>query len=364
MGFIKMQLSADQFLPLEFVFNPNWWNHEAGIGFDRNFYLDPVTREANDVIMRRVLFEKFGSYGFGEPNPEPRPVIGSEFVAGGFVIPALLGAEIRFSSAEAPQPLPQKWLPEQIDAFSLSDIRNRWPLNELIAGWNDQKKRYGYLQGDLNTDGLLNAAYHFYGPDLFSDLIENPDRPVRFMREIGKLIIDTALIIQQQSTSVSIGVNRMAAHLSPSPFIHSNCSVQMISPRTYQKYLLPLEQEMALRIQPYGVHHCGVKTETYAKYYAQIPLSYCEIGWESNPALCRQELPGVFLNLRLSPIRMLNCSAAEIKADVEFLLDSAKDLSQVGICCINIDHGTPEENLITVCETVVKYRKDHNNYHG
>jgi hypothetical protein len=61
---------------------------------------------------------------------------------------------------------------------------------------------------------------------------------------------------------------------------------------------------------------------------------------------------------------MLNCSAAEIKADVEFLLDSAKDLSQVGICCINIDHGTPEENLITVCETVVKYRKDHNNYHG
>ena len=46
--------------------------------------------------MRRVLHERFGEMGMGEADPQPRPIIGSQHVAGGFIIPALLGAEIRF----------------------------------------------------------------------------------------------------------------------------------------------------------------------------------------------------------------------------------------------------------------------------
>lgn len=354
-------LKPDQYLPLEFVFNPNWWYQNAGISFDKDFYFNAQKREENDCIMRQILYEKLGNYGFGEPNPQKRPVIGSMFVAGGFVIPALMGAEIRFCDSEAPQPLPQKWSFEEIDAFRCPDFKNLWPMETLIAGWEKQKEQYGFLIGDVNTDGLLNAAYHFYGPNLFADLIENPDRPTRFMREISKLIVSVAKFVQDQSSSVSISVNRMASSLSPSPFIHSNCSVQMISPRTYEKCLLPIEQVMAEQIQPYGVHHCGIKTEIYAKYYAQIPARYCEIGWESNPALCREAMPLAFLNLRLSPIRMLNCTSSEIQSDVEFLLDSVRNLTNIGISCINIDAGTPHENIVAVCETVERIRRDRNN---
>ena len=39
-----------------------------------------------------------------------------------------------------------------------------------------RKPQYGYLLGDLNTDGVLNAAYHFYGQNLFVDFYEAPDR--------------------------------------------------------------------------------------------------------------------------------------------------------------------------------------------
>ena len=82
--------STDQFLPFELVFNPHWWHRTAGIDFDEPFYLDPVKRIENDVIMRRVLYERFGSMGLGEADPQPRPIVGSAHVAGGFVIPALL----------------------------------------------------------------------------------------------------------------------------------------------------------------------------------------------------------------------------------------------------------------------------------
>ena len=80
------------FLPFEVIFNPNWWHQAAGISFERPFYFDAATRIANDVAMRRVLHQRYGALGFGEADPQPRPVAGSLLVAGGFIIPALLGS--------------------------------------------------------------------------------------------------------------------------------------------------------------------------------------------------------------------------------------------------------------------------------
>lgn len=352
-----MKLRSDCFLPLSLVFNPNWWHKTAGISFDKPFYFDARTREANDKRMRRTLFEQFGAYGFGEEHPEERPVIGSQFVAGGFIIPAMLGAEIRFSPAEAPQPLPRPFTRTEIETFTRPDFRQTWPMNELIRSWDEQEEAYGYLVGDLNTDGLLNAAYHFYGADLFSDLLEEPERPERFMAEISNLIVETAAYIRSRSGSYSVSVNRAAAHLTPTPFIHANCSVQMISPRVYTRSLLPIEQRMARQIQPFGIHHCGVQMEKYAKEYAKIPVDFCDVGWGSDPQKCREALPDAFLNLRLSPIRLLTAKPEEAAADTEFLLSSLERLENVGICCINMDFGTPRENIIAICETVDKFRK-------
>lgn len=352
------RVEADQYLPLEFVFNPNWWNKTAGISFDESFYFDPKTREQHDVTMRRVLFEQLGKYGFGEENPQPRPVAGSLHVAGGFIVPAVLGAEIRFSAAEAPQPLPHPLSREEIAAFKTPAPLENEMVQRLLSGWNEQRKRYGYLIGDMNTGGILNDAYHFYGGDLFADMLDAPELPVRFMNQIADLIISIVNIISGLSTGKSISVNRMAARLTPTPFIHSNCSVQMISPRLYRKAMLPMEQRMAPSLQPYGVHHCGIGMERYAGAYAQIPVSYCDVGWGSDTRKCREQLPDAFLGLRLNPVRMLTATAAEIRADLQSLLDPLDSLDRIGVCCINMDAGTPMENLVTVCEMIEEYRRN------
>ena len=185
---ITMEIKADTFLPIELVFNPNWWHQAAGISFDEPFYLDAETRSKNDVIMRRVLHERYGDLGLGEADPQPRPVIGSMHVAGGFVIPALLGAPIRFEADAAPQPEPIHLTADQIDALQPPDWKNLWPMTSLIADMDALETQYGYVIGDLNTDGLLNAAYHFYGQDLFTDFYNAPDRVRRFLGLIGELI--------------------------------------------------------------------------------------------------------------------------------------------------------------------------------
>ncbi|MEA3334880.1 MAG: uroporphyrinogen decarboxylase family protein [Chloroflexota bacterium] len=349
-------LPSPLLVPIELVFNPNWWYRTAGISFDKAFYFDPDTRIGDDVTMRRVLYERFGDLGMGEANPQPRPVIGSMHVAGGFIIPALLGAEIQFEIDAAPQPLPQQLTAAGIDAFEVPDFRTTWPMNELIAQMDALEATWGYVLGDMNTDGLLNTAYHFYGQDLFMDFYLAPERVKRFLEQIGGLIVDVASYLRERTGTCSVSVNRMVAHVDPAMFFHANCSVQMISPNSYREMQLPIEQGMAQRIQPYGIHHCGDNLHQIAPVYAELPLRMVGVGWGSDVAAVREALPDTFLNLRLSPIRMLRATPEEIAADTEQLLHAAGSLDRVGLCCINMDYGTPDENIFAMARVAERFR--------
>ena len=58
-------MPTHEFLPIELVFNPNWWYHAANISFDESFYFDADTRIKNDVVMRQTLHQRFGNIGLG-----------------------------------------------------------------------------------------------------------------------------------------------------------------------------------------------------------------------------------------------------------------------------------------------------------
>jgi len=348
--------TARPFLPLELIFNPHWWYQTAGIRFDRSFYLDPQTRIQNDVSMRRVLHDRFGALGLGEPDPQPRPIIGSLHVAGGFVIPALLGAEIWFADDAAPQPLPVHLSVEQLERLEKPDFRQTWPMNELIAQMDALESEWGYVVGDLNTDGLLNAAYHLYGADLFTDFYEAPQRVQHVLEVISSLIVDVADTIRQRTGSSSISVNRMVERVDPKLFLHANCSVPMISPRSYRAMQLPFEQRMADQLRPFGIHHCGDNLQRYASAYAELEPVFVDVGWGSDVAACRAAMPDTFLNLRLSPVRMLTCTPQEIARDTENLLQAAGPLDLAGVCCINMDYGTSDENLFAMFEVIERFR--------
>jgi hypothetical protein len=350
------ETTAGQIIPVELVFNPNWWYQTAGIAFDESFYFDPAARIENDVIMRRVLYDRFGALGLGEADPQPRPIIGSQHVAGGFVIPALLGAEIRFAKDAAPQPLPLPMDGAQIDALEKPDFRSTWPMNVFIAQMDELEAQWGHVVGDLNTDGLLNAAYHFYGQQLFIDFYEAPDRVRRLLALIGELIVDVANSIRQRTGTCSISVNRMVEQVDPRLFFHANCSVQMISPQNYREIQLPVEMAMAQRIQPYGIHHCGDNLHRIAPVYAELPLVMVDVGWGSDVAQVRGALPAAFLNLRLNPVRMLQEDAQTIAADTAALLRAAGSLEKVGVCCINMDYGTPDANIWAMFDVVQQFR--------
>jgi hypothetical protein len=336
-------------IPVEVVFNPNWWFRNYGISFDESFYFDKERRIENDLTMRRALHERFG---IGQPDPAPRPVAGSMHVAGGFVIPALLGVQIRFSGNQAPWPVPREMSREEILALKVPELDTTWPMNRLIAGMDALEEEFGYVVGDFDTDGVLNTALQLRGQQLFLDLIEEPQLAEHLFTVVARTQAQVAAYVTARTGTNSVSTNRSILNVNPKIYLHSNCSVQMISPALYKKSLLSHERYLAESLPPYGIHHCGNNLHLFAGAYSQAPVVFYDVGWGSDVTRCAAAFPGAFLNLRLSPVRMLQEPASEIRRDVQQLLTAAGRTGNLGVCSINMDYGTPDRNVLSIFEAV------------
>jgi uroporphyrinogen-III decarboxylase len=341
-------------IPAAFILNPNWWFHNYGISFGLPFYLDKDLRIQNDVAMRRAMYQRFG---LGEPDPQPRPIIGSMHVAGGFVLPALFGAEIRFAKDEAPWPVPLNLSADDILALRVPDIETTWPMDRLIADMDRLEDEFGYVVGDFDTDGILNTALVLRGQQLFIDLLDSPKLVHHLFSILAETHVRVASNMRSRTGTCAVATNRSILNVDPALYLHSNCSVQMISPAVYQEFLLPYELYLAERLQPYGIHHCGDNLHLFTDAYAQVPSDFYDVGWGSDVAHCRAALPEAFLNLRLSPVRMLQATPDQIRQDVEQLLASGGSGENVGICCINMDYGTPDANVLAVLDAVADFSR-------
>ena len=83
---------------------------------------------------------------------------------------------------------------------------------------------------------------------------------------------------------------------------------------------------------------------------------FFDVRWGADIAYCRSKIPYAFFNIRLSPVKIKTCTPDEVEKDLVNLLENAGDLSNVGICCINMDHRTPDENVGKIFEVARRYR--------
>ena len=136
-------------VPVAVVFNPNWWFRNYGVSFEQPFYLDRDARFANDILMRKAVYERFG---IGEPPFDRRPVIGSARIAGGFVIPALFGIEVRFAENQAAWPIARNLSREEALSIRAPAVRETWPMDLLLRDMDALESEFGYVTGDPVAD--------------------------------------------------------------------------------------------------------------------------------------------------------------------------------------------------------------------
>ena len=157
---------------------------------------------------------------------------------------------------------------------------------------------------------------------------------------------------------MSISVNRTVRHIRPPVFLHSECALTMISTEYYESFILPFDSAWSLRRRPFGVHYCGVDPHRYADVFAKIPhLDFLDVGWGGDLAALRSRLPGTFLNIRLSPVEIVNQSVEDIREAIECRVAASADPLLTGVCCINMDDRVTDDKVRTIFETGFALRR-------
>ncbi|HUT29742.1 MAG TPA: uroporphyrinogen decarboxylase family protein [Sedimentisphaerales bacterium] len=346
-------------LPVDVVLAPAWWFHNEGLTFDEEFFYEPVRRVEAERRMEQALYERWGKFGLGEGRDKDLPVVGAVHLAAGYLLSEMLGCKVEYKEDTPPQVLCAKMDNLSISAdaaFESAAYKKFARLAESL------KAKYGYLTGDVNWGGILNIALDLRGEGMFMDMFDEPKEVSIFLGEIAKVIARFTQGLQKETGSTSISVNRNVRHLEPAVFLHSECSHTMISVEDYRKFLFTFDQRWSEKYRPFGIHFCGKDPDRYGEVFAELGrVNFLDVGWGGDVAKLRRALPKTFLNIRLSPVEMIEQSTSEIEATIRRLVADSGNLQLTGVCCINIDEKVTDDKITCMFETVAALREEYSN---
>jgi hypothetical protein len=358
-SYARNPLLNNAMLPVDIVLAPEWWHRHAGICFDRDFFFHPARRVEDEQKMEEVLYEKWGQFGLGTDREPARPEVGAVHLAAGYLISQMLGCQVRYSENHPPQVVPQgidKLTIEPDRAFESPAFRDFQKLTEAL------KSRYGRVCGDVNWSGILNVALDIRGQDVFMDMHTSPDDIKQSFSQIASVIERFVGIVESRTGTSSISVNRNVKHFEKPVFLHSECSHTMISEEFYEKFLMPCDITWSRHHRPFGIHYCGPDPHRYAQTFTKLPhLDFLDVGWGGDVVELRKFLPNTFLNIRLSPVEIIEQSPDEIHSTITRLVSESANPYLTGICCINMDDKVSDSKVNAIFETVDILRRKYKN---
>jgi len=357
MPFLRNPLLQNTMLPVDIVLAPAWWHRHEGITFDEDFFFHPSQRVEMERKMEKALYERWGRFGLGTDHDQDLPQIGAVHLAAGYLISEMLGCEVEYAADAPPQVKPAHCRSLQIlpdRAFASPAYRR------LVSLLDSLKTRYGYLCGDVNFNGILNIALDLRGQEFFLDLADQPGDAGRFLLGIAAVIERFTRELSQATGTTSISVNRNVRHIPRPVWLHSECSHVMISVADYQRFLMDYDVAWSRRYRPFGIHYCGHDPHRYAECFARLPhLDFLDVGWGGDVTQLRAHLPHTFLNLRYSPVEILQQTADEIRQTVRRLVQASGNPWLTGVCCINMDDQVADQQVAALLEEVQWLREEY-----
>ena len=333
------------------TFHPSWWHKKLGIDFSQDFFDDPKYRIESDVKMRRFLYDCFGDYGIGEADPKLRPLLGSDLLACGYLYSEIMGCDIKYQKYSSPEVVCAHLLPEECAKICVPDLDQNPVWNRMQKQIDFLTEKYGYCMPMINLMGVQNIALDLMGDELLTGYYEDEESVRRVLEIITDLCIQIGKRLKKCGNVLSGGVTAIIEKTVPEAYVTSNCSVDFIAPVTYEEFLLEYDRRLATEFSPFGVHHCGGHMERYAALYMQIPnLEFAEVGAGSDVTAVCQAMPGLFLNIRFSPVELKSLSKHEISKKVEMLCNSCTN--PFSMSCVGIDAETPDESICALLEAM------------
>lgn len=331
----------------DITFHPSWWHAHAGIDFTRDFFDEPQYRMECDMKMRRALYDHFGEYGLGEKAPLMRPLLGTDLLAAGYLYSELMGCEVKYQADNSPQIICRDLDEDEIGEIFAPELEKSEVWQRTQRQIDYLLGKFGYVEPYINLQGVQNISMDLMGQEAMVVFYTAPEEAEHVLYEITKLSISVGRRLKMLSDDISGGVTAIVRKVRPKVYLTSNCSVEMISNDLYEKFLLPCDQILAETFGSFGVHHCGATMEHVVDGYRKIPnLDFAEVGAFSDLALVRSKFPGVFLNARYSPARLLEASEEEIMRGVqELAVTGQENGGLISVSCVGIDKNVSDKKI-------------------
>ena len=342
------------FFSLRYLVKKVLFLEQFSLFFDPDFFFHPSRRVEEEQKMERILYERWGKYGLGLHKDSQRPEIGAVHLAAGFALSEMLGCSINYTESHPPQVVPAGR-----DDLTLNeeDIFRSPSYKKVLHLWEALKKKYGSITGDINWGGILNLALDLRGENIFMDMMMTPEEVKTYFSKISGVIEKFTNAMLEETGTTSISVNRTVQCFDKPVFLHSECSHTMISAEDYENYLLPFDIKWSKK-RPFGIHYCGSDPHRMAQSFAKIPhLDFLDVGWGGDVKVLRQHLPNTFLNIRLSPVEIINQTTDEISDTIIRLVKDSGNPYLTGVCCINMDDKVTDDRVETIFKTVEELRE-------
>jgi len=350
-------MRANRILPVDIVLAPEWWNKHTGITFDRDFFFHPLKRVECEQKMEKTLYERWGKYGLGEDKDILRPEIGAVHLAAGFLLSEILGCEVEYKKNHPPAVKCNNREELRVDVEGAFKTK---AFKDFEALCNFLKLKHGYLTGDVNWGGLLNIVMDIRGQQIFLDMAMEDENVQVLFDDIFRVISKFVNFVEQETSTSSISVNRVARFYENPLLLHSQCSHTMISTEDYERYLMKFDIAWAKSKRPYGIHYCGNDPHRYAESFAKLPsLDFLDVGWGGDLKILREHLPHTFLNIRLDPVTLNDYSEKELESTIVRLVSESGNPELTGVCCINMDDKVEDSKITTIFQTVANLRQSY-----
>lgn len=341
----------------DITFHPSWWHENAGIDFTQQFFDDPEYRMEADIKMRKTLYEHFGDLGIGEKDHQKRPLLGTDLLAAGYLLSELMGCGIRYQADNSPQVECMDLDEDSIDQIQVPDLDTSEVWQRTQKQIDYLLEKYGHVETYVNLQGIQNIAMDIMGQELMVSYYTAPEEINGLLEKITKMSIEVGKRFKALSNDVSGGVTAIVRQTVPECYLTSNCSVEMISNDLYEEFLLKYDQELADAFGNFGIHHCGKSMEHVVEGYSKVKgLTFAEVGAFSDIKTVRSHLPGIFLNARYSPVRLMNASKEDIFSEVKYLAENGQENGQkISVSCVGIDNHVSDTQIryfLEACRSV------------
>ncbi|MDR7485304.1 MAG: hypothetical protein QN187_08235 [Armatimonadota bacterium] len=323
---------------------PAWFHRRCGVDFSERWHRDPYYRYETLSTMKRALCQAFPDAGqWSLDRDDDLSTLSGCY--GICLIPAAFGRPIRYGHDRWPTPEAGPLLStDEVERLDADRAVNSFMVADLFRQMDIIEREWGAIHGYLNWQGVLNNAFHLRGQEIFLDLVDRPDLADHLFSVICEAMIRLAQAVQERQRRSGFSINQLDV---------SNCTMNLVSPRTYRTALFAYDERIATSFERFGVHTCNWDATPYLETLRALPnVGYLDMGLASDLTKARALFPDARRAVLYSPVRLREASLDDIGNDLRRIF---RDLSPCDVVLADIQAGTPDarvNQVLAICRAL------------